>query len=331
LLLYPKNASHQLEQALFRSPAAEYRGTPFWAWNCRLDRETLLEQIEIFKQMGFGGFHIHARAGLDTPYLGDEFMQCVKLCDQKAISEGMLCWLYDEDRFPSGFAGGIVTRDVSFRQRYLLLSTRDVEKYAPSRAEFDRLVENGEKPAGYYLASYNVELENGRLKSYRTVERGNSPKCGRKWHAYVALAAEDPYYNNQTYLDVLNPKAVARFIEVTHERYFEAVGSEFGKFIPAIFTDEPQLSRKWTLPVATCDDDVTMPFTDDLPETYSKQYGTSLLDVLPELFWELPDGKVSVSRYRYHDHLTDRFAAAFSCPASASSATTRSFQRPNRP
>ena len=36
------------------------------------------------------------------------------------------------------------------------------------------------------------------------------------------------------------------------------------------------------------------------------------LDVVPELFWDLPDGQVSQARYRYHDHVTERFAAAFS-------------------
>jgi len=47
-------------------PPSSYRGTPFWAWNNRLDKAQLLRQIEVFKQMGLGGFHIHARTGLAT-------------------------------------------------------------------------------------------------------------------------------------------------------------------------------------------------------------------------------------------------------------------------
>ena len=56
--------------------------------------------------MGFGGYHMHVRSGMDTPYLSPEFMSLVHACVDKAESEHMLAWLYDEDRWPSGFAGG---------------------------------------------------------------------------------------------------------------------------------------------------------------------------------------------------------------------------------
>lgn len=38
--------------------------------------------------------------------------------------------------------------------------------------------------------------------------------------------------------DILDPRAVARFIELTHERYYKEFGQYFGNVIPAIFTDE---------------------------------------------------------------------------------------------
>jgi hypothetical protein len=309
--LYPKNEAKELDPSLFRNPTAEYRGAPFWGWNCRLDSSVLEGQIESLHQMGFGGFHIHARVGLDTPYLGDEFMNCVKESDRIAAQKGMLCWLYDEDRFPSGFAGGLVTKDVRFRARTLLLTQAEGVEYEVSREEFDRRVENGEKPAGYYLASYRVELKDGRLAAYRRTERDDGDAPGAKWNVFVVLSTEDPYYNNQTYVDVLNPAAIRCFLEITYERYYEVVGSEFGKSIPAIFTDEPQLSRKWTLPTADSGADVSIPFTDDFPDTYRAQYGEDLLDRLPELFWELPEGKASQTRYRFHDHMAERFAEAY--------------------
>ena len=74
--------------------------------------------------MGFGGFHMHPRTGLATPYLGDEFMDAVRACMEKARAASMLCWLYDEDRWPSGFAGGLVTKDERYRARHLLFTPR---------------------------------------------------------------------------------------------------------------------------------------------------------------------------------------------------------------
>lgn len=58
--------------------------------------------------------------------------------------------------------------------------------------------------------------------------------------------------------------------------------------------------------------DVILPWTDDLPQTYMAAYDENLMSHLPELVWELPAGKVSIVRYHYHDHLTERFTQAFS-------------------
>lgn len=101
-MLYKKNYLSTLSDELFRSPTSEYRAAPFWAWNCKLEEDELLRQIEIFHEMGFGGFHMHVRTGMDTEYLSDEFMHLIRSCTDKAKSEKMLAWLYDEDRWPSG-------------------------------------------------------------------------------------------------------------------------------------------------------------------------------------------------------------------------------------
>ena len=86
-MLYPKNQSEQLSAELFRKPTCEYRGAPFWAWNCKLDKEELKWQIEVFKKMGLGGFHMHVRTGMSTNYLSDEFMSLIKCCCEKADKE----------------------------------------------------------------------------------------------------------------------------------------------------------------------------------------------------------------------------------------------------
>ncbi len=80
------------------NPTAEYRGTPFWALNCKLEREELEWQLEILKKMGFGGAHMHVRTGMATPYLSDEYMELIKACVDKCKREDMHAWLYDEDR-----------------------------------------------------------------------------------------------------------------------------------------------------------------------------------------------------------------------------------------
>ena len=83
-MLYKKNSEEKLSKELFKNPTCEFRGTPFWAWNSWLEKDELERQIGIFKEMGFGGFHMHSRSGMSMEYLGEGFMNCVKYCVGKA-------------------------------------------------------------------------------------------------------------------------------------------------------------------------------------------------------------------------------------------------------
>ena len=78
-MLYPKN-NEKFSEELFRNPANEYRGVPFWSWNCKLRKDLLEKEIIHMKEMGFGGYNMHPRVGLETPYLSDEFMDMVRFC-----------------------------------------------------------------------------------------------------------------------------------------------------------------------------------------------------------------------------------------------------------
>ena len=71
IMLYEKSHSKELDMDLFKNPTSEYRGAPFWAWNCKLEKDELLRQIEILKEMGFGGYHMHVRSGMATEYLSE--------------------------------------------------------------------------------------------------------------------------------------------------------------------------------------------------------------------------------------------------------------------
>ena len=308
-MLYKKNYLSTLSDELFRSPTSEYRAAPFWAWNCRLEEDELLRQIEIFHEMGFGGFHMHVRTGMDTEYLSDEFMHLIRSCTDKAKSEKMLAWLYDEDRWPSGAAGGIVTKDKRFRARHLLFT---VNPYNGTAGFTDDSTSRGVRSEdGELLACYDIVLDSdGYLKSYRRIGE-NDPAEGTKWYAYLEISGANPWYNGQAYLNTLDKKAVERFVEVTHERYKEVVGDEFDETVPAIFTDEPQFTRKTLMDNSTDTDDLIMPWTDDFAKTYSDTYSQNIMEFLPEIFWDLPDGKVSAARYRYHDHIAERFSSAF--------------------
>jgi hypothetical protein len=104
----------------FRIPGAEWRGAPFWSWNDDLDPSEIRRQIREMKRAGLGGFFMHNRIGLVTPYMGERWMECIAAAVEEAKKRGMEAWLYDEDRWPSGYGGGRVPqRDPDFGMKFL--------------------------------------------------------------------------------------------------------------------------------------------------------------------------------------------------------------------
>ena len=47
--------------------------------------------------------------GLLTPYGSREWFDCVKFAVEEAKKLGLKAWLYDEDAWPSGNSGGLIT------------------------------------------------------------------------------------------------------------------------------------------------------------------------------------------------------------------------------
>ena len=312
-MLYKKKNQEKLDMNLFKNPTSEYRGTPFWAWNCKLDKEELLRQIEVFKEMGFGGYHMHVRTGMATKYLSEEFMDLIKSCIQKGKEKEMLSYLYDEDRWPSGSAGGMVTKNEEYRQRFLLFTTIPYAKHQQESEinsyhteDFCKRAENGE-----LLACYDIVLnDKGELESYNLIDKDAAAK-GTKWYAYLEKANKSSWFNGEAYVDTLNKSAMDEFINITYNAYNDSIGEEFGNTVPSIFTDEPQAAKKVGLKDAFDKTDCVLTWTKDFPETFKEAYNEDVMASLPEIIWELPNGKASTVRYHYHDHVAERFVSAF--------------------
>ena len=58
---------------------------------------------------GVGGYFMHARSGLETEYLEQPWFDSVQTGIEEGQAVGLTPWIYDEEGWPSGFAGGKVT------------------------------------------------------------------------------------------------------------------------------------------------------------------------------------------------------------------------------
>ncbi len=283
----------------FQSPPAAYRGKPFWAWNGELEPEELRRQVRLMHRMGLGGFFMHSRVGLGTPYLSDEWFECIQACVDEAEGLGMEAWLYDEDRWPSGAAGGLVTADPQCRMRSLVLAVLN----SPKELTWGKDT----------VAAFTAKLNGNTAAEVKRLAKGKKPKlaAGQSILLFQEVTAPcSSWYNGATYLDTMSAEAVAKFIEVTHEAYRREVGEHFGSVVPGIFTDEPHHGACFQN-IQNTSQGVGIPWTGRLPAAFTERYGYDIRPHLPELFYDVDGAAMSQPRYHYHDCITHLFVTAF--------------------
>ena len=198
-----------------------YKPTVFWAWNSDMTEEEIKRDILSFYEQSIGGIFIHARSGLKIEYLGDSWFKSYRLTIEECKRYGIEVWIYDEEGWPSGFAGGLVA-----------LSGEDfVIKHLVKSQAIDE-----------HLGSKRL------IGSYKKVENKWMLCSKKEAECHIYYRAEYPY------VDLLNPKVTEKFLQITHEKYKEHFQDEFGKTIKGIFTDEPQIhvsSLAWSIELPT--------------------------------------------------------------------------------
>lgn len=190
----------------------DYRPLPFWSWNDKLDIERLKKQIHWMYKKNMGGYFMHARSGLQTEYLSNEWMQCIKTCADEGCHLGMKAWIYDENGWPSGFVGGKLLDNEDNRDKYILTHVGDYDENA----------------------SVSYLLDGDALQR---MSEGDTN--GEYLNLYI--------HTSVSTVDILNPDVVKQFITQTHDKYLEYMGETFTEKIEGFFTDEPQYYR-WKTP-----------------------------------------------------------------------------------
>lgn len=86
-----------MDMNLFKQIPKKYRPIPFWSWNEKLDINETERQIDLMDKAGIGGFFMHARGGLQTKYMGDEWFDNITVSVNSANKRGMFPYAYDEN------------------------------------------------------------------------------------------------------------------------------------------------------------------------------------------------------------------------------------------
>ena len=193
------------------NPPRTFSPIPFWFLNGDLDDGEIRRQLRDFDAHGVHGVVLHPRIGLreDIGYLSEAFFRYIRVAVEEAAALDMQVVLYDEGMYPSGSASGQVAAG------------------RPDLASRGIALTDAPLPGDTVLC----ETPRGAL-----VERFSGGTIRG-----IHFGEDDGEPNAPKSADILNPEAVERFIQLTHEAYYRALAPHFGKTIVGFFTDEPSI------------------------------------------------------------------------------------------
>lgn len=271
----------------FKKPAKEYRPAPLYVWNTHITPEILDRTMNELHQQEFGGVFVHPRPGLKTEYLSDEWFFLFRHALDNGKKLDMNVWIYDENSYPSGFAGGHVNAEMpeSYNQGGSIVLCR-----------YEMLPE---KIENLYLCLKEID------GNFIDITEQLTSEYGKKGQYYVYIKSFEPrtaWYGGYSYVDLLYPGVTQKFLEVTGKGYECIASEEFGKYLPGWFTDEPHIwpsggGIRWT---------------SDLFEVFLKRWGYDLKTNLPSL--SLDVGPWKKVRHNYYQTLLELFIDRWAKP-----------------
>ncbi|MBU4201345.1 MAG: hypothetical protein KKG09_06000 [Verrucomicrobia bacterium] len=282
----------------FIHPPLTLRPALFWAINDRLsNKKKAARQFRDMLKAGFSGAFFHSRPGLISEYLGKEWFDAIEATLDAAREADGCLWLYDEDQWPSGNAGGLVAaQGEAFRMTWLQphIIPKGTRPTPPSAGS--------DKPK--LTAVYHIIRRAGTL--LKTIQRAELADADDPAHERLVffrhVAGPTARWSGESYANLLNPDVTRAFISLTHEKYRQHFAAEFGKHIPGIFTDEPYLVSQLS----------AVPWWEGLPDAYRTWMARDFWQDLPYLFFDGPESRRI--RLLIHRTLHRQFVEAYSKP-----------------
>ncbi len=196
-----------LEYEKFIDPPVQFRSFPFYSLNDDLQPYEIKRQVAEFKDAGFVVFYLHSRDGLITDFLGDNWWRVMDAGVEGALENGLQAWFYDEDKWPSGYAGGIIPRmGDEFRAKSLARLKKDTP--LPDGSEVIKEDEN-----------------------YRYIMH--------------TAAMGHPKFNGTAWVDLMNPRVVKAFLDVAYQPYIDKYKHRITHYNFGIFADEPHIHARY--------------------------------------------------------------------------------------
>ena len=290
------------------------------------------DHLEKLVEMGTGG--IVANVGFTDYLVSPRQWEVLRYGLQKADDLGLVLWWYDEKGYPSGTAGGMVTR-AHPEHVAIGLACYTVEAKGATEVRFDlppscRACVWAGAVANPANATSDAVIDLcDRVDEWGTL-RWQAPSGA--W-TVVYLAERVMYEGTHAtrnvcdfkhYVNLLKPEAVKAFLRVTHERYLRELPPELWQKFVAVFTDEPSFLATYQpelperfqgkIPVVDApifvDRPPAVPWVEDLLDRFSEIKGYDLRPHLFQLFFS-EAAEACYVRQDYYDVITRLYTEAF--------------------
>ncbi len=273
----------------FKNPTNEFGMQPIvHVWP-----ENYQDMVDALKDYGCRGAVLNCP--LDNGFTSnqDNLHKLSKILDAMDKA-GLKYWIYDEKGYPSGFCDG-QTLDGHPELESMGFYMRRFIAYEPRHLDY---VLDCESEKIVWAAKYR--LQEMRIDESRPDFGTMSPLPFSKTECHFDMAPNEivyvfcvkrAYYGSHLthnvcskahYLNMLEPAAVRRFLDVAYEPIAKAIPDAYSR-AEAVFTDEPSLQtmyirqyESWSHALAA--------WKEGLFEDYEAEYGESLLPKLPLIF-----------------------------------------------
>lgn len=273
-------------EKMFQNPPRQFSSGPLWVWNDRLTDAQIRDTLSDLAEQHVKQVWVHPRPGLMTPYLSSEWFDRWKTALREAERLDMNVWIYDENSYPSGFAGGLVP-----------------EAMPESRGQglHFREAQTPPAPAKDIIAVYQHKGQHNWRLIMDDLRAGKTFPKGRYLVAERRFARASPWYGGKFYVDLLDPEVTRKFIEITMGAYQREIGKHFGGRVPGVFTDEPHLTPAGGLH-----------WTPRMIRDFKKRWGYDILPHLPSL--TRPMGDWRKIRHNFQNFLLEEFINCWGKP-----------------
>ncbi len=240
-------------QQHFQLPPVEFASHILWGWEGDMNAAIMKNDLDLMQQAGTRVVNIEPGYNFPYEYLSDGWFKMIKAAVKEAKKRNMKVWLIDDAKYPSGFAGGLFSRERPDLKMWALVSYDD-KLEVPAGT----VLRNYEVPAGAVSAvavssgrpNRTIEIADGHMdfsagtSDWTVIFAGYAHKSGDT----RAVNLESRGKDTTNFLhDHLNPAAVDQFIRWTHEAAAKALGDELGRTVLGFRGDEPEyMYTPWT-------------------------------------------------------------------------------------